>query len=389
VTEERIPIIFHVDMDAFFVSVEELFDPTLKGKPVVVGGDPSHRGVVAAASYTARKFGIHSALPLSQVKALCPEAIFLPGRRSAYSEYSTKVQAIFAEYAPTVEMVSIDEAYLDMTGSERLYGNPFQLAHRLRTTILDRTGLSASIGISRSKLVSKVSSDLAKPAGILHVWPGFEPVLLAPLRIGKIPGIGPVTEQHLSQLGIVTVGDLFRAGKEFLENHLGRWGESLYRKSLGEDTAHFEFHEEPKSISHETTFDQDINNRETLEKTLVWLTQKVCHRLREHRMYTGTVTLKVRDFRFKTITRAACLPEPSCLDRVILEKIQELFHAHWDGKKKIRLLGVALGGLCYTPIQEGLFDQDRKEKLTRLYAAADGVREKFGFRSVISARTVK
>jgi DNA polymerase IV len=383
------PIIFHVDMDAFFVSVEELFDPSLKGKPVVVGGDPSHRGVVAAASYAARKFGVHSALPLSQAKALCPEAIFLPGRHKAYSEYSREIESILSEFSPRVEMVSIDEAYLDMTGSEKLFGSAFSLAHRLREGILQRTGLSASIGISRSRMVSKVCSDLAKPAGILHVWPGLEAVFLSPLRVGKIPGIGPVTEQHLHAFGLLTVGDLTRAGLEFLQDHFGKWGEALYLKSRGQDTAHFEFHEEPKSISHERTFDQDINDRDELEKTLAWLTQKVCHRLRDHGMYAQTVTLKLRDLHFKTITRACTLREPSQLDRIVFEAVGRLFAENWDGRKKVRLVGVALGGLCYTPVQEGLFDQERKAKLTRLYAAADEIRGKYGFHSVTSARTVK
>jgi DNA polymerase IV len=226
------PVIFHVDMDAFFVSVEELFDPSLKGKPVVVGGDPSQRGVVAAASYAARKFGIHSAMPISQVKTLCPQTIFLPGRRKAYSEYSRKIEAIFSDFTPKVEMVSIDEAYLDLSGSERLLGSPLPLAQRLRESIFHRTGLSASVGISSSRMVSKVASDLAKPAGILQVWPGLESVFLSPLRLGKIPGIGPVTEQHLRSLGLLTVGDLTLAGMDFLQEHFGRWGEALFLKSL-------------------------------------------------------------------------------------------------------------------------------------------------------------
>ena len=238
-------------------------------------------------------------------------------------------------------------------------------------------------------MVSKVSSDLAKPAGILHVWPGLEAVFLSPLRVGKIPGIGPVTEQQLQDLGLLTVGDLTRAGLEFLQDHFGKWGEVLYLKSLGRDTAHFEFHEEPKSISHETTFNQDVNNREELERTLVWLAQKVCHRLRDHGMFAQTVTLKLRDLHFKTITRACTLREPSQLDRTVHEAVARLFAGNWDGRKKVRLVGVALGGLCYTPVQEGLFDQERKAKLSRLYAAADEVRGKYGFQSVTSARSVK
>jgi DNA polymerase-4 len=383
------PLIFHVDMDAFFVSVEELFHPELKGKPVVVGGDPSHRGVVAAASYAARKFGIHSAMPLATAKSLCPQAIFLPGRHKAYSEYSGQVFQVFSTFTPVVEPVSIDEAYLDFTGSSRMHGNPFGLAHRLRGAILEKTRLSASIGISRTRLVSKVASDLAKPAGILRVMPGREAFFLSPLPVGKIPGVGKVTEDHLNQLGILTVGDLARTGLDFLAGRFGKWGEALYRKSQGEETAHFEYHEEPKSISHETTFDQDLDDTDPLEKTLVWLVQKVCHRLREHGMYAATVTLKLRDWRFRTITRARTLAEPTQLDKPVLETVLDLFRQNWPQKRKIRLLGVALSGLSYTPVQAALFEAGQQEKLGRLYQAADQVRDKWGFQAITSARTLR
>jgi DNA polymerase IV len=383
------PVIFHADMDAFFVSVEELFDPSLKGKAVVVGGSPDQRGVVSAASYEARKFGVHSAMPLVTARKLCPHAIFLAGRREKYSEYSHKVEQIFRAYTPAIEMFSIDEAYLDFSGSGRLYGNPFELADRLRWEIEQQTGLSASIGISRTKMVSKVASDLAKPRGILRVLPGREAAFLGPLKIGKLPGIGKVTEKHLNDLGIVTVAQLASVGQQFLNETFGAWGESLYRKSQGLDTAHFEFHEEPKSISHEHTFDRDTCDREEVHATLARLVEKTAHRLRDHKMFARTVTLKLRDLEFRTITRAVSLEEPTQLDRQILETILQLLEKNWNGRRKIRLLGVALSGLSYGPRQEHLFQKESRDKMTRLYQAADKIRDKFGFDSITSARTVK
>jgi DNA polymerase-4 len=383
------PVIFHVDMDAFFVSVEELFDPSLKGKAVVVGGSPDQRGVVSAASYEARKFGVHSAMPLVTAKKLCPHAIFLAGRREKYSEFSRKVEQIFRTYTPVVEMFSIDEAYLDFSGSGRLYGNPFEFADRLRKEIEQKTGLSASIGISRTRTVSKVASDLAKPGGILHVLPGHEAALLGSLKIGKLPGIGKVTEKHLNDLGIVTVAQLASVGQQFLTETFGAWGESLYRKSHGLDTAHFEFHEEPRSISHEHTFDRDTCDREEVHAILARLVEKAAHRLRDHKMFAGTVTLKLRDHQFQTITRAVSLKEPTQLDRQILENILHLLEKNWNGRQKIRLLGVALSGLSYGLRQEHLFEKESRDKMTRLYQAADKIRDKFGFDSIISARTVK
>lgn len=382
-------IIFHADMDAFFVSVEELFDPSLKGKAVVVGGSPDQRGVVSAASYEARKFGVHSALPLVTAKQLCPHAVFLPGRHDKYVQYSRKVERIFQRFTPSVEMVSIDEAYLDFTGSGRLHGHPLPLAHRLRGEIEHQTGLSVSIGISRTKLVSKVASDLAKPRGILSVLPGHEAALLAPLRVGKLPGIGKVTEKRLHDLGVTTVGQLASLGPRILNDLFGQWGESLHRKSQGLNTAHFDFHEEPKSISNEHTFAHDTCDAEEVHATLAHLVERTAHRLRDHQMFASTITLKLRDLDFQTITRAVSLEEPTQLDCEILDSIFQLLKKSWDGKLKIRLLGVALSGLGYGPLQEHLFQRESREKRTRLYEAADKIRGKFGFDSISSARTVK
>src|SRR5437868_4276498 len=226
---------FHVDMDAFFVSVEELFDPSLRGKAVVVGGQRDERGVVSAASYEARKFGVHSAMPLRTAARLCPQAIFVDGHPHRYRECTEKVFAVLQTFSPKIEMVSIDEAYLDMTGTERLHGPPLRAADMLHQAIKEATGLNCSIGIASSRLVAKVSSDQAKPNGVLWVLSQNEVSFLAPLEIRRIPGIGKVGEQNLHELGIRTVGDLARLDEQFLEERFGKWGLALAGKSHGED----------------------------------------------------------------------------------------------------------------------------------------------------------
>src|SRR5213082_2922515 len=256
---------FHVDMDAFFVSVEELFDPALRGKPVVVGGRANERGVVAAASYEARKFGVHSAMPLRTAYKLCPQAIFVEGHPERYRECSEKVYQVLRDFSPLVEMASIDEAYLDITGTERLYGPPLRAAHLLHERMTAATKLNCSIGIAASRLVAKITSDQAKPNGIMWILPGCEAAFLAPLDVRKVPGVGKVTEKNLHLLGIRKVGDLAKLDDEYLEHRFGKWGLALAGKArgldaggwfdtaVGEDTA-------AKSISHEHTYNEDTND---------------------------------------------------------------------------------------------------------------------------------
>ncbi len=228
-------LVCHVDMDAFFVSVEELYDPTLKGKPVVVGGQANQRGVVAAASYAARRFGVHSAMPLRTAARLCPQATFVEGHPARYREYSKKVFAILNRFSPQVEMASIDEAYLDLTGTERLHGRPMRAGHALHEAIRDETKLNCSLGLASSRLVAKVTSDQAKPNGVLYILPGQEACFLAPLDVRKIPGVGKKTEAALHRLGIRRVGDLAALDKSFLASHFGRSGLALAGKARGED----------------------------------------------------------------------------------------------------------------------------------------------------------
>jgi len=388
-SDHPIPYIAHVDMDAFFVSVEELENPELKGKPVVVGADPDGRGVVAAASYEARKYGVHSAMPIRTAKKLCPHAIFLRGHHAKYSEYSHKIYDIFGQFTPVVEMVSIDEAYLDFTGCERLHGSALRGADRLIRIIKERTGLNASIGLSTSHLISKIASDQAKPHGLLYVLPGYEAQFLAPLPIRRMPGIGKVTEPELLSRGITTIGDIAQAGREKLKQWFGTYGEWLYTKSQGKDIEAYQYSEEPKSISHETTFDVDIEDEEEMERTLSYLSQLVARRLRDHRLFARTVGLKLRYASFRTLTRDVTLDEPTHLDSVIFDQVLRLFEKTWNRKQKIRLLGVKASHLEHGTFQRGLLEAPQKDKLERVMQTTDKLRERFGFDAVQFARSLE
>jgi DNA polymerase-4 len=381
--------ILHVDMDAFFVSVEELEDPSLVGKAVIVGADPDGRGVVAAASYEARKFGVHSAMPIRTAKKLCPQAIFLRGQHGKYGEYSHRIHRIFEEFTPVVEMVSIDEAYLDLSGCERLHGSAFRAADKLIRSVKERTGLNCSVGVSTSHLVSKIASDQAKPHGLLYVLPGCEARFLAPLPIRRMPGIGKVTEPELRSLGITTIGDLQQMGQDRLRECFGKFGEWLYTKSCGLDIEAYQYEEEPKSISHETTFDTDINDLDEIERTLSYLAQLVGRRLRDHGLFARTVGLKLRFAPFKTLTRDVTLDEPTNLDSVIFASVLRLFEDACNGKQKIRLVGVRSANLERATFQRSLIDAAQHEKLDKVLKAADKVREKFGFEAVQLARSVE
>jgi DNA polymerase-4 len=374
--------ILHVDMDAFFVSVELLERPDLRGKPVVVGGRPDQRGVVSAASYEARKFGIHSAMPLRTAGRLCPHAIFLDGHHEKYSEWSDRIASILAKFSPIVEMVSVDEAYLDLSGTERLHGPPLAAADKLLRTITKQTALPCSGGLATTRLTAKVASDQGKPRGLVWVAPGMEARFLAPLPIRKIPGIGEVTERALRALGIETVEQLACHSQEKLEKIFGQWGTALYRKARGGDAYEFLIDAEPKSISHNHTFGEDTADVAEMETMLSHLSQKACKRLREAGLSTRTLTLTIRYAGFETYTRSKTLTEPAQLDTDIFAVFLNLFRQHRDTKRKVRLLGVALSALSHGAQQLDLLESGRREKLEKLTKAADSLRDKFGFTSV-------
>lgn len=343
-------IVFHVDMDAFFVSVEELFDPSLKGKPVVVGGNRDERGVVSAASYAARAFGVHSAMPLRTAAKLCPQAIFVPGHRERYLECSRQVRAVLNGFSPKIEMASIDEAYLDMTGTERLWGPAMASAHALHEEMKRATGLNCSVGIGSSRLIAKVASGKAKPHGILMVPHGAEASFLAPLDVGEIPGVGKVMQNKLAEAGIFTVADVARLDPQEMERRFGEFGRALAGKSRGEDAgAWFGFGigegAGVKSISHEHTYSVDTADAVALETTLMRLSEMVGRRLREQGYQARTLQLKLRYSDFATITRAHTPPDATQLDNEIYGEIRKLFRRDWKKGRCVRLLGVCASNL--------------------------------------------
>lgn len=381
-TSDASASILHVDMDAFFVSVELLERPELRGKPVVVGGRPDQRGVVTAASYEARKYGIQSAMPLRTAGRLCPHAIFLDGHHAKYTLWSDRVASILAQFSPIVEMVSIDEAYLDLAGTERLHGPPLAAADQLLRTITRETGLPCSGGLASTRLVAKVASDQGKPRGLVWVPPGREAQFLAPLPVRKIPGIGKVTEKALRALGIETVEQIAAVPQEKLEKIFGQWGTALYRKARGGDSYEFVLDAEPKSISQNHTFNEDTADLVALTAVLSHLSQKACKRLREAGLAARTLTLTIRYQGFDTHTRSKTLAESASLDAGINGVFQELFLHHLDRKRKVRLLGVSLSAFTHGQQQLDLLQSDEREKLEKLTQVADRLRDKFGFSKV-------
>ena len=375
-------------MDAFFVSVEELADPSLKRKPVVVGGKPGERGVVAAASYAARKFGVRSAMPLREAYRRCPHAIFLEGNPHKYLEYSRRVKSTLERFSPLVEMASIDEAYLDLTGTERLLGPPLRAAHSLHEAVRTDTSLPCSIGIGTSRLMAKIGSGLAKPNGVLFVESGSEAAFLAPLDVGWIPGVGKVMQGKLRDAGIQTIGQAAERGEEFLESNFGRAGLALAGKAIGRDagawfSTGFSQSSSPKSISHETTFREDTRDPIAIDATLAKLSQLVARRLREHGLWTKTIQVKIRDQDFVTQTRAKTLAEATQIDGVILNTARSLYKRHRKPNRALRLIGVHAGSLQTSPQQQStLFDTNDTDKWSRALRAVDDLRDRFGESSV-------
>jgi DNA polymerase IV len=374
--------ILHIDMDAFFVSVELLARPELRGLAVIVGGQRDQRGVVTSASYEARRFGVHSAMALRTAAKLCPHAVFLDGHHELYERWSDRVAAILAKYSPTVEMASIDEAYLDLAGTERLHGPHFGAAHKLLVEIAATTALPCSGGLGATRLVAKVASEQAKPRGLLWVPPGSEATFLAPLSVRRIPGIGRVTEAALKSLGVETVAQLQQIALQRLEDVFGKWGQALYRKARGTDSFEFFVDAEPKSVSHNQTFGHDTSDREILESTLSHLCQKASKRLREAGLHARTVTVTLRFADFTTITRGHTLAEPSDLDTIFLRAVRDLFSRTWDGAAMLRLVGVEFSCFSGPSGQMDLLDPGRREKLERLARATDSLRDRFGFSKV-------
>ncbi len=372
--------IIHVDLDAFFAAVEQRDRPELRGKPVIVGGDPRSRGVVSTCSYEARKFGVHSAMPLRTAMQLCPEGIFLPVDGAKYQRVSREVMTVLRRFTPAVEQVSIDEAFLDVSGSEALFGPAPEIARRIKAEVVAATGLTVSVGVATNKLIAKVGSDLRKPDGLVIVEPGQEAAFLASLEIRRLWGIGPKTAERLHGLGIRTIGELAALPVEALTRNLGDHGATLHDRALGIDLDPvIGGGEAAKSVSHETTFAVDVTDTAEIERTLLALSEGVSARLRAGGIRAGTVAVKIRDSGFRTITRQKQLPEPSDLTEPIWRTALELARPEVRGKR-IRLLGVAATGLG-APQQMSLFEvADQKRR--RVVEATDAVRRRFGERAV-------
>ncbi len=384
------PLIAHVDLDAFFVAVERLLDPSLNGKPVLVGGK-SARSVVAAASYETRRFGCRSAMPMRQAMELCPEAIVLDGHRSAYSEWSHKVFAVIEKYAPVIEQVSIDEAYLDLTGCEGLYGPPLEAAHRVRNAVYEATKLVVSVGLGTNRTVAKIASGLAKPNGLLWIPAGSESLFMGPLAVEMLPGVGPASAARLHAEKIFTLGDAARRDPAELERKLGSLGPWIHEKGLGRGSAELVPDQEAKSMGRETTFEKDVRDMREVERVIAGLAEDVGSRLRHHGTKARTVTVKIRDGRFRTITRAESLDDPTDSDDTITKKAWELFRANWPKSRPVRLVGVTCSGLGERPVrQASLFDERKPDQRpAKLDRTIDELRARFGDAAIVRGRTVK
>jgi DNA polymerase-4 len=379
--------ILHVDLDAFFAAVEQRDHPELRGRPVVVGmGGKGDRGVVSAASYEARKFGVHSALPIRTAKRLCPDCVFVPVDGATYQRVSREVMAILRRFTPLVEPVSIDEAFLDVTASRALFGDGEAIARRIKATIREELELTVSVGVGTTKLVAKIGSDLRKPDGLVVVPPGDEAAFLAPLPISRLWGVGPSTAAALRDFGVTTIGDLAAMDRAALVRRFGKHGASLVDRAHGRDADPVDDPDAAKTIGHETTFDQDTSDPDVLERTLLALAEGVSGRLRSAGVKAGTVTVKVRDTSFHTITRQRSLLEPTDLTEPIWRAAVELARPEVRGKK-IRLLGVTASALGERE-QLGLFetlDPRRRQAVE----AADELRRRFGPRAVTRARLIR
>ena len=381
--------IMHIDLDAFFVSVEQVLNPDLKGKPVVVGGKPDRRGVVAAASYEARAFGLHSGMPLVTASRLCPQAIFIVGSFPRYREASKKFMAILADFSPFLEPLGLDEAYLDATGFEAIHGSTRQMATAIKQRITDEIGICASVGIAGCKVVAKVASDLSKPDGLLEIPMKEERSFLSPLPVSKLPGIGKKSEQTLKGLGINTIGQLADLPLDTLKSRFGAYGETIHNHANGIDHRKVEPPGEAKSISRETTFGQDIRDESQLHATLRYLSERVGGDLRRRGKQSRCVTLKLRYADFTTITRQQTLSQASDTDQAIFDTgIKLLKKESAKEKQAVRLIGIGVSSLVEAGKQLDMLDVS-VQRLGKLNTTIDHIRKKYGFTAIQTGRTMR
>lgn len=387
--------IAHVDMDCFYAAVEVLDNPELKGKPVIVGSDPKGgkgRGVVSASSYEARKYGVHSAMPISQAFRLCPSGVFLPGRMRRYGEVSDRIMEILYGFTPQLQQISVDEAFLDLSGCQRIFGGPEQVGKKIKQAIRQKSDLSASVGIGSNKLIAKIASDLKKPDGLVIVPAGREAEFLNPLPLRKLWGIGPKTEQRLkSSFKVETIGQLAAIPESVLTKELGLMGEYLHQRANGVDDDPVCEGQEAKSIGRENTFDEDTADKETLLSTLLSLCDDVAGSLRNSGFEGRTITLKLRYTGFETHTYGRTFQKLPSAAPEIFKAAKELLLDNWRQKDAIRLIGISVSNFDQKPEQMGLFAETgtNETKTENLEKAVDAVRKKLGKKSIVRGGTLE
>jgi DNA polymerase-4 len=372
--------IVHIDLDSFFVSVERKFNPDLIGKPVLIGGS-ADRGVVASCSYEARKFGIHSAMPMKQAMKLCPHATVIRGNHGRYSEASRQVTQIIHDSVPLYQKTSIDEFYIDLTGMDRFH-DCYQLATDLRARVTRETGLPISFGMASCKTVAKMATNAAKPNGQIFIEHGKEKEFMAPLSIRKIPMLGEKTCQKLYQFGIEKIGDLQRVELKFLETVFGKHGRYIWERANGIDDSEIVPHSDRKSISTENTFESDVNDKKTIETVLVSMTEELAYKLRKENKVASCLAIKIRFANFETHTVQEKI-SLTAAEHILIPGIKNLLKKAWNGHRPIRLIGVKLSNLCQGSYQINLFEDN--ETRIKLYQAMDKINFKFGDKTVCRA----
>lgn len=370
--------IFHLDLDAFFVSVERILDPSLKGNPVIVGGDPKYgRGVVAACSYEARVYGLHSAMPIRTAYKLCPHGIYIHGSHGEYSRFSRAVKRILDQYAPLVEQASVDEFYMDFTGCQKIYGSMFGFASFLQNEIWKKLSLPCSIGIGSNKTIAKIGSDCMKPKGITYILPGMEKEFLAPMPVETIPGVGKVTVKSLHERGIYRIADMTNLPQEYFAAAFGKYGVDLWRKANGGGSEYLTIEREQKSISHERTFKEDMTNKNFVREKLFYLTGKVCQELRDKGWQASTVTIKLRYSDFKTLTRSKTI-KPTDDEKTVFEVAEGMLQKAHTRRIAVRLIGIGLTKFTPFSEQELLFE-DYEVKRKKMLKAVTRIRSMYGY----------
>jgi DNA polymerase-4 len=369
--------IFHLDLDTFFVSVERILDPSLKGKPVIVGGDPKYgRGVVAACSYEAREYGLHSAMPIRTAYRLCPHGVYIHGSHSDYSYFSKAVKNILKQYAPVIESASIDECYMDFTGCQSVYGSLFAFAAFLQKEIKEKLSLPCSIGIGSNKTIAKIGSDCMKPQGITYIMPGMEKEFLVPMPVETIPGVGKVTLKDLHSKGIYRICDITKLPQDYFAAAYGKYGIDLYRKANGGGSEYLNVEREQKSISHERTF-KDVTSKKFLKNKLFELTGKVCQELRDKGWQASTINIKLRYSDFKTLTRSKTI-KPTDDDRIVFDAAWDIMMKAHTRRIAVRLIGIKLSKFKEYSEQEELFEFE-EIKRRRMLHAINIIRSHYGY----------